>query len=337
MKNSVYTSDGSSRPHTKAEELSEVIEDLELSLEVNKSLFKDIIFSKKSNKSQNSEDSDANLLISSRSLEIVQSENNRVSEAISRMKKEMLNAENLISISQERSKQSRVRRKESHSKLLATLKDLKESVQKKEEEIRQLENYTSNLEMLLSKTSVNDAYSPEQVIKEGKKVIKKVFKQLETAEIARDEELRKCRDIEIEIKKIESAVKIGTPQISTNTDKILNKNYSLNLNYENFWFVGSGNIEDVSDSIRSSASSVQDQQFPNKFEFSSKLKPKIPKLKFPATNPIQNPKKDSPESKINRLELAYQIKCEETQSLIRILNDLRAIESSLIKGLEIKN
>ena len=120
--------------------------------------------------------------------------------------------------------------------------------------------------------------------------------------------------------------------LTTTTDKILKKDYGMNLNYENFWFVGT--TDEISDSIRSSASSVQDQQFPSKFVFSSKSKPKIPKLKFPLGGEKNEKNKDSPESKVSRLELAYQIKCEETQSLARVLSELQAIEDSLTKAAE---
>ena len=336
MKNTVSVPDANLTCSSKNEELSDIIEDLELSLNINKGLFKDIISSKKSSKNQNSESSDANFLISSKSLDIIQLENNRLSDAINRMTGEIVQAETQMLISKERDKQSRARRKEINSKHQKTLKELKETVQSKEEEIRKLEKYCTNIEDLLNNSLKKDAINPEYVINEGKKLITKVTKQLRAAESTRELEEKKCRDLENEINKIKSSVKVGTP-ILISTDQILKKNYLLNLNYENFWFVGIASHHEISDSIRSSASSVQDQQFPNKFEFSSKVKPKVPKLKFPIPNSPQDAVKDTPESKLSRLELAYQIKCEETQSLIRILNDLQAIEHSLVKGLELNN
>ena len=85
MKNTVSVPDANLTCSSKNEELSDIIEDLELSLNINKGLFKDIISSKKSSKNQNSESSDANFLISSKSLDIIQLENNRLSDAINKM------------------------------------------------------------------------------------------------------------------------------------------------------------------------------------------------------------------------------------------------------------
>lgn len=336
MKNSYYTSDGNCAISPKTEELNEIIGDLELSLEVNKSMFKDIITAKKSNKHPSSDESEAHMLISSKSLEIVNQENSRLQDAINRMTNEICHAETLIQISEERAKQSRQRRKDISHKQSLDFKQLKDTVQKKEEEIRRLEKYSSKIEEILSKSLKQESLSPQEVLAEGKKLIEKVSKQLDNAEATLEIEEKKCREAESEIKKIQKSVKIGPPDISKTTDKILKKRYALNLNYENFWFVGYGNIEDVSDSIRSSASSVQDQIFPDKFEFSSKAKPKIPKLNLQsASNSPSKAQKDIPETKLSRLELAYQIKCEETQSLLRILNDLQAIEYNLSKSLEI--
>ena len=280
LRSSLCASDGNFLSTVQSEDLSEIIEDLELSLDVNKSLFKDIIHSKKSNHHQNSEETDKNLFITSKSLEIVQIENTRLIDSINRMNGEISHADTLISIAQERAKESRLRRKKSHAQLQEELKSLKESIQTKEEEIRNLEKYSTNIEELLGKSLKQESINPGQVIADGKKLVNKISKQLETALSIRDIEERKCREAENEIKRLQAALKVGAPVLATTTDKILKKQYTLNINYENFWFVGLENNDDVSDSIRSSASSVQDQQFPSKFEFTSKSKPKIPKLKF---------------------------------------------------------
>ena len=332
MNEYVCESDGNYHFPLNSDYLNEVIEDLEQSLDVNKSLFKDIIQSKKSIHHQNSEESDTNLMISSKSLEIVQLENNRLIDAISRMTAEIAQSETLIAMSEERAKQSRVRRKSSHVRLQEEVKALKDTVQRKEEEIRKLEKYYSCIEDLLTENLKQETLNPSLIVEEGKKLIKKVTKQLDAAEALKDIEEKKCREAESEIKKIQGSLKVGSSVLTTTTDKILKKDYGMNLNYENFWFVGT--TDEISDSIRSSASSVQDQQFPSKFVFSSKSKPKIPKLKFPLGGEKNEKNKDSPESKVSRLELAYQIKCEETQSLARVLSELQAIEDSLTKAAE---
>lgn len=334
MRSSVCASDSGNS--TQNQELNEIIEDLELSLDVNKSLFADIISTKKANSQQSSEETQTNILISSKSLEIVQQENNRIQEAITRMNCEITHASTLIKISEERAVQSRKRKKDLHNKHVTEIKTLKDSLLKKEEEIRKLEKYSGTLEDLLNKSLKKETLNPNDIVEEGKKLISKVSKQLRNAEVLRSVEEKKCRDAEMELKKLQSAVKVANPVGAKNTDMILKQNFLLNLNFENFWFVELAGVEEFSDSIRSSDSSVQDLQLPNKFEFSSKSKIKVPKLKFP-NSPEKQAKKESPESKLNRLELAYQIKCEETQSLQRILNDLQAIEITLTKSVEMNN
>lgn len=331
IRSSVCSSEAGLSPHTQ--ELKDVIEDLELSLEVNKSLFTDIISTKKANSNQSSEDTQTNILISSKSLEIVQAENHRIQEALTRMNCEIAHASTLITISEERALQSRKRRKDMHNKHSSELQALKSSLQKKEEEIRKLEKYTSNLEDLLSKSLKQETLNPTDIITEGKKLISKVSKQLVTAELQKSLEEKKCRDFELELKKLQNSVKVANPSLHITTDQIIKKNFLLDLNFESFWFVGSAVIDDNSDSIRSSDSSVQDLQLPNKFEFSSKHKVKVPKLNFPGS-PQKVVKNETPEVKVNRLELAYQIKCEEIQSLQRVLNDLQAIEITLTKSIE---
>lgn len=331
MRSSVCSSEAGLSPHTQ--DLKDLIEDLELSLDVNKSLFTDIISTKKAKSQQNSEETQTNILISSKSLEIVQSENNRIQEALTRMNCEIAHATTLIAISEERALQSRKRRKDMHTKQCAELQSLKSTMHKKEEEIRKIEKYNSNLEDLLSKSLKHESLNPTEIINEGKKLISKVSKQLISAEIQKSIEEKKCRDSELELKKLQNSVKVANPSLHCTTDQILKKNFLLNINFENFWFVGSAVVDDYSDSIRSSDSSVQDLQFPDKFEFSSKHKVKVPKLNFPGS-PQKVSKTETPEVKLNRLELAYQIKCEEIQSLQRVLNDLQAIEITLAKSIE---
>lgn len=335
MRNSCCASDSGASSQTQ--ELSELIEDLELSLDVNKSLFADIITSKKSKSQQNSEESQTNILISSKSLEIVLQENNRIQEALTRMNCEIAHASTLISISEERAVQSRMRRKDLQLKHSVEIKALKDSLFSKEEEIRKQEKYLGTLDELLNKSLKHDALNPNDIIEEGKKLISKVSKQLGNAEVFKEIEEKKCRDAEMELKRLQSAVKVANPPGGKNTDMIMKQNFMLNLNFENFWFVGSAGAEEYSDSIRSSDSSIQDLQLPNKFEFSSKTKVKIPKLNFPGSPEKKETKKELPENKLNRLELAYQIKCEEIQSLQRILNDLQAMEITLGKSIEINN
>jgi hypothetical protein len=331
LRSSVCSSEAGLSPHTH--ELKELVDDLELSLDVNKSLFTDIISSKKAKSQQSSEETQTQLLISSKSLEIVQSENHRIQEALTRMNCEIAHANTLISISEERALQSRKRRKDLHNKHSAELIGLKTQLHKKEEEIRKIEKYASTLEDLLSKSLKKETLNPADIISEGKKVISKVSKQLIEAEVLKNVEEKKCRDLELELKKIQNSVKVANPAVTLTTDQILKKNFLLDLNFENFWFVGSAMLDDNSESIRSSDSSVQDLQFPNKFEFSSKPKIKVPKLNFPGS-PQKQSKNESPEVKLNRLELAYQIKCEEIQSLQRVLTDLQAIEMTLSKSID---
>lgn len=334
MSEYVSASEGNFTSARKNEMLAEMIGDLEQSLDANKGLFKDIIQSKKSNLLQNSEESNANFMISSKALEIVQLENNRLLDAIGRMTNEVAYSETLIAMSEERAKQSRVRRKESNFKIQEDIKNLKNSVQAKEEEVRRLEKYYSGISDLLGKNLKQEVINPSSVVAEGKKVIKKLTKQFEAAEDLKDLEIVKCREAEAEIQRIQSLLRINSSKNVMTTDKILSKSYMLNVNYENFWLLGVHSPEELSDSIRSSISSVQDQQFPSKFIFSSKAKPNIPKLNFPTSGAVKEKKQDSPESKVSKLELAYQIKCEETQSLIRLLNELQAIEDSLTAAVE---
>ena len=332
MRSPACSSEAGLSPHTQ--ELNDIIEDLELSLDVNKSLFSDIISTKKANSNQNSEDTQTNILISRKSLEIVKAENHRIQEALTRMNCEIAHASTLITISEERALQSRKRRKDMHNKHSSELQTLKSSLQKKEEETRKLEKYTSNLEDLLSKNLKHESLNPNDIITEGKKLISKVSKQLIAAELQKSIEESKCRDLELELKKLQNSVKVANPPLSATTDEIIKKKFLLDLNFESFWFVGSAVLDGGSDSIRSSDSSVQDLQLPNKFEFSSKHKVKVPKLNFPGS-PQKTVKNETPEVKLSRLELAYQIKCEEIQSLQRVLNDLQAIEITLIKSGEL--
>jgi hypothetical protein len=105
------------------------------------------------------------------------------------------------------------------------------------------------------------------------------------------------------------------------------KDYSLDLNYENYFYgVNKYQFEEVSDSADSSDSSVQNINFPQKLHHESKAKPKLPKLNLSAMNQSmkQASKLPSPRSELHKLELAYRIKTEELLSLQRIQSHLDA-------------
>ena len=335
---SVYLSNKDFFSNTHPEEILEIIEDIEQGLYINKSLIKEIIYSKRNN--QNSEETDQNLFVASKSLELINNENSRLIYSINKMNEEISNADTLIAITKERFKGNRIRRKQSKLKLQDELRLIKDSIQKKEEKIKDLEEYSNNIENLLKQRLKHSGINPAQIITQGKLLINKVSKKLESAKITHSIEERKCREIENEIKSLQSFGKISSPILKT-TDKIIKQKYSLNLNYENFWFVNPKNEEKnvekdkYSNSDISSDSSPENQKFSSNFTFTSKLDKKMPELQYFTSGPK---KKISDEKlleiNINKLELAYQIKCEEEHSLIKVLNDLEAIEYSLTRLLK---
>jgi len=315
---------GSSDP--QEEEIRSIIDDLEQSISVNKSIISDFLYGESSKDC--SQETDSTLLIPHKAYEYLQAENKRISEAIARIKSQTQEAEVKIMTANERSNESKKRRKNLISSKNQEMVQLRKQVQEKEQEIQKLELFLSQLDEEMKNFKEEEKADPVIIIEEGQKLIKKVTRQLKQAESQKEIEVKKCRDLEEELNQFRG--KKG--KFSSKTDEILNKTYGLDLNYESYMHCNQKS-DDSSETLRSSDSSVEDMQLPDKNEYESKFHPALPKLNLSSMGQSfqQDIKLPSPRAEIRRLELAHAIKIEEEVSLNRIINFLQAQVDTLKK------
>ncbi|CAG9315278.1 unnamed protein product [Blepharisma stoltei] len=322
----------SSQHERDEEELRNIIYDLDQSILVNKNLLKDVVSTLVPQKSkEHSNDTQVTHLISSKIHDKLLVENSRILQAIERIKLEIETANSNIQSFEEKSAQSRNRRKEYQKRIQEEAKKMRQTLHNKEDEIQRLEEYRSRIDEDIEESQQEEQVTPDKIIEEGKKLVNKLSKQLKQAEEQRDIEVRKCKDFEEDIKKIQGLVKVAMPAGIDMTNETLKKDYGLGLNYENYWFDCEMGGESI-DTIQSSNLTIEDNIFPNKVDFASKNKHYLPKLNLSVVSQGASPeRKQSPRVELSKLELALQIKCEEINSLQRILSHLEAQEYYLSK------
>lgn len=86
----------------------------------------------------------------------------------------------------------------------------------------------------------------------------------------RDEEVAKAKTLYNTVQSLLKKINKRHKSVPDRTDEIMNKDYSIELNYENYWFANSKYmLENLSDSRNSSDSSIQEINFTDKVHFSS--------------------------------------------------------------------
>lgn len=294
----------------------ETVSDLEQSIELNKTMLRDVIANRLIMMNAR-EDSQGSWCVPNRALDIIKNENERLQGAINRISCEISQAQTLIEISAERCRQSKERKRKVNGTADREAKSLKATLQEREVEIRDLEEKWLDIEEEAKTHRNKKIFSPASTLKEGKKLISKIVKQLEIAKSNKSAIKASCKNSEKELKRLQSAIKTNSTALVGRTESILKRDYGLGWNYKGFWCIGIDNEE--SGSSYFSSNSVSEQLTT------------IPKVS-PGGSPLSLNTNNEP--KISRLELAFQNKCEESQSLKRILNDLQAIELLLVKALQ---
>lgn len=316
------------------EDLRNILFDLDQSIQVNKNILQDVVSTlvPPSRSREHSNDTQTTHLISSKIHDKLLAENARITLAINRIKTEIEKAEISVRSFEEKAKESRKRKKEYQKRIMEEAKKMRQMIHHKEDEIQRLEEYRSHLDEDIEESQLEEQIDPDKIIEEGKRLVSKVTRQMKQAEEQRDLEAKKCKELEDDIKKIQTSIKAKIPVSLNKGQEIIDNDYSLNLNYESYWF--ETNLPNTpTDTLNSSDSAIQDQILPNKYEFASKNKPYLPKLNLSVVSQGAQPdKKQSPRIELSKLELALQIKCEEISSLQRILGHLEAQEYYINKS-----
>lgn len=311
------------------EELKIQTEDIETSLELNKQLILDAITGKFSTSRNHdvSNETESCSTYPSRIYDKIIQDNQRLEEAIKRHKASLDTSKRAIKFAEQRALEARQREVTKSELVQEEILKLRRAVQDKERVIQNLERRQWEIEQEIQNCQNEEPIEFEKLLDNLKSVVSKVAKQVRKAELQRDEEAERCKALEAEVKRLRQSVKSHLPPPPSFTQDTLMKDYSLDLNYENYFYgVNKYQFEEVSDSADSSDSSVQNINFPQKLHHESKAKPKLPKLNLSAMNQSmkQTSKLPSPRSELHKLELAYRIKTEELLSLQRIQSHLDA-------------